>query len=138
MSQLTFQQQLWGALAPALVSTKSNSHAGAFAGAGVVVDLRLCEGVIEATESEVCGFQGPTEIFNSLCGDSGKGETASQTLFIRLGPRSFRLEEGSPLKTWYAPIFFLSSPWELLRWAVKGPGCFGYVRALIYCAVLQL
>lgn len=67
MSQLTFQQQLWGALAPALVSTKRNSHAGAFAGAGVVVDLRLCEGVIEATESEVCGFQGPTEIFNSLC-----------------------------------------------------------------------
>lgn len=74
MSQLTFQQQFWGALAPALVSTNPNSCTGALTGAGVVVHLRLCEGVIEAAESEVRGFQGPTEIFNSLC----KVETAAK------------------------------------------------------------
>lgn len=72
MSQLTFQQ-LWGALAPALVSTKHNSHAEALTGAGVVVALRLCEGVIEAAKSD---SQGPTEIFNSLC----KVETAAKGL----------------------------------------------------------
>lgn len=55
MSQLTFQQ-LWGALAPALVSTKHNSHCWSFNWAGVVVALRLCEGVSEAAESD---FQGP-------------------------------------------------------------------------------
>lgn len=31
------------------------------------MDLRLCEGVIKAIELGVRGFQGPTEIFNSLC-----------------------------------------------------------------------
>lgn len=48
------------------------------------MDLRLCEGVIKAIESGVCGFQGPTEIFNSLC----KVKTAAKGVSVGVGNNS--------------------------------------------------